>query len=300
MNENDIRPNTFLIGAQKSATTSLYNWIAQHPDVCGPESIKDYPFFIKEELYEKGIESLKEEYIKEGYSKQKIVLQGSVQYMFFEESIDRIYSFDPNSKLILVLRNPVDRAISAYNYFKKLNIETLSFPKAIAEEEFRLKGDLRTICDLTYISHGYYFKQLSNIYKKFSKEQVLVLFFDDVNNNPDETTKEVFKFLEVSEDFKPNYKRLNVTGSVRFKVLQNLIFNKSKTKKILVDTIIDPLIPLHKRTKLRWWFKEWNTKKENINKDVLYTSEREELKLQFREDIEKLENLLRVDLSHWK
>ena len=45
MNENDIRPNTFLIGAQKSATTSLYNWIAQHPDVCGPESIKDYPFF---------------------------------------------------------------------------------------------------------------------------------------------------------------------------------------------------------------------------------------------------------------
>ena len=126
------------------------------------------------------------------------------------------------------------------------------------------------------------------------------MFFDDVNNNPDETTKEVFKFLEVSEDFKPNYKRLNVTGSVRFKVLQNLIFNKSKTKKILVDTIIDPLIPLHKRTKLRWWFKEWNTKKENINKDVLYTSEREELKLQFREDIEKLENLLRVDLSHWK
>jgi hypothetical protein len=295
-----IKPNTFLIGAQKAATTSVYNWISQHPDVCGPESIKDYPFFIKDEFYNKGVKSMETEYVEEGYSNQKIVLQGSVQYMFFQKAIERIHTFNPHSKLIVVLRNPVDRAISAYTYFKKLNIESLSFSEAIAEESVRLKGDLRTVSDLTYISHGYYFKQLSNIYKKFQKEQVLVLFFDDVNNEPHRTMRKVFKFLDISENFEPNFKRLNVTGSVRFNLLQNLIFNKSKTKRILVDTLIDPFIPLHKRTKLRWRFKEWNTKKEKGNKDVLYGSERAELKDRFMEDIKKLEMLLEVDLNHWK
>lgn len=301
--KNNIKPNTFIIGAQKSATTSLYNWISQHPDVCGPSALKDYPFFLRDKFFDKGIESLKKEYIESGFIDQKIIMQGSVQYMFDSRAIKRIFEFDPNAKLICVLRNPVDRAISAYKYFSKLNIETLSLSEAIKTENERSKESLQAYFELTYKAHGLYAKQLEAIFSIFTRDKVLVLIYDNLKQHPEECMKQVFHFLEIDEQFKPSFHILNSTGTVKYQLLQNLFFSKNKFRKYLVDNVVDPILPLHKRTKLRLKFSEWNTKKENLNdtrKVDSFLKERQELKDYFFNEIEELEKLLSINLNAWK
>lgn len=301
--KNIIKPNTFIIGAQKAATTSLYNWISQHPDVCAPSTLKDYPFFLRDKFFDKGIESLKNEYIESGFIDQKIIMQGSVQYMFDSRAIKRIFEFDPNAKLICVLRNPVDRAISAHKYFSKLNIETLSLSEAIKTENERSKESLQAYFDFTYKAHGLYAKQLEAIFSIFNRDKVLVLIYDNLKQHPEECMKEVFHFLEIDEQFKPSFHILNSTGTVKYQLLQNLFFSKNKFRKYLVDNVVDPILPLHKRTKLRWQFSEWNTKKENLNdtrKVDSFLKERQELKDYFFNEIEELEKLLNINLNAWK
>ncbi|WP_299114845.1 sulfotransferase [uncultured Winogradskyella sp.] len=295
-----IKPNTFIVGSQKSATTSLYNWIAQHPDICGPGSLKDHPFFIKQEYYEKGIESLYKTYLNEGYSDQKIIMQGSVQYMFFEKAIDRIFNFNPKAKLILSIRNPVDRAVSAYKFFRKLNLEPLKFSEALIKEDERLKGDLATISNLTYYSHGLYGKQLSYIYNKFDESQVLVVFYDDIKNSPNKVIKEAYKFLNVEPNFTPDFTIHNKTGKSRYQTLQSIVFGKGKIRKFIVDNFVNYFIPLSKRTQIKLAFKEWNTVEEVQNDLDDFVEERELLRVRFIEDIELLERLLGVNLKQWK
>ena len=297
-----IKPNTFIIGAQKSATTSLYDWLSQHPDVCGPSSIKDYPLFLSDKDYfDKEIQILNKEYVDTGYLKQKIVLQASVQYMFEERAIEGIYEFDSEAKLICVLRNPVDRAISAYNYFKKLNLERRSLTKALESEDDCLKGTIQERHDFTYKSHGLYAQQLNTVFRKFRKNQVLILLYEDILNDSINSVKTTFEFLNIDSSFVPEFRHLNETGKVRFKLLQRLFFDKSNVKKFIVNFLVDPIIPLHKRSKIRWAFTEWNTKKvSNSINSSNHTEERLILKKYFKKEIENLEQLIDKDLRKWK
>ncbi|OUS01646.1 hypothetical protein A9Q86_07710 [Flavobacteriales bacterium 33_180_T64] len=297
-----IKPNVFIIGAQKSATTSLYNWLSQHPNVCGPSSIKDYPFFITcWDNFDEESKMLDKEYLDSGYSNQKIVLHGSVQYMFEEKAIDRIFEFDPNAKLICTLRDPTERAISAHKYFKKLNLETKSLKQALDLDEEFLNGTLQQRHDFTYKSHGLYAKQLEYVFKKFNKDQVLVFLYEDIRDNPVDVIEKAHNFLEIDDSFSPELIHANATGEIKFKLFQKLIFNNNKFKKFIVDNIVDPFIPLHKRSKIRWALSEWNTKSPNhvIKKDE-YEEERVLLKKYFKEDILKLEQIIKRNLDSWK
>ena len=296
---NQVQPNTFLIGAQKSATTSVFDWIAQHPDVCGPISLKDFPFFARDDYFEKGLDSLSKVYVEEGYQNHKIVLQGCVQYMFYPQAIDRIYSFNPDSKLILILRNPVYRAISAYSYFHKMKLETLSLSEALDKEQERVESDdFRITSELTYVEHGYYGKQLEYIFQKFDKKNVLVLKFEDVQSRPEWAMDQIFSFLDIDPDFTPDFTLLNRTGKVRFKLIQNAFFKKNAFRKFLVN-LLDPVFPLHKRQKMRLYIKEWNTASGKKEEDK-YEDEKMRLKQLYKNDIDLLESITGLDFGNWK
>jgi len=299
MNEGDVRPNTFLIGAQKSATTSLYNWVAQHPEVCGPSSLKDFPFFSRDTFFEKGIGSLQDAYKEEGCAGESIVMQGCVQYMYYPAAIERIYGFDSNAKILVVLRNPVDRAISAYEYFKKMKLETLNFNEAIDRESERMEsGDIQVKSGLTYRSHGLYGKQMEHVYRFFPKKQVMVIKYEEVQNNPSQVVKKVYEFLGVDKGYEPEYNLLNKTGSVKSSLVQTLFFKQSNIRKALVN-IIDPILPLHRRTKIRWAINEWNTKESKADKED-FEFEKKQLYNYYIEDIKLLEKVTGIDFNEWK
>lgn len=301
MENEQFKLNAFLVGAQKSATTSLYYWISQHPDICAPISMKDFPYFAKDEFFEKGDSYLRQEYEKCNESSSSTTfVQGSVSYMFYPYSIQRIFDYNPASKLILVLRNPIDRAVSAYRYFVKMQKETETFEKAIEQEDERMQSpDFAVRSDLAYLNHGLYGKQLQEIYEVFPKNQVLVLLYDELKNNPLLLTKRVFEFLEVDEGFVPEFIIKNQTGTVRSQRIQKAFFGESGLRKFLVSCI-NPVFPLHQRTRLRLKLREWNTNaviETNTEVDVHIRSR---LQTFFNEDINLLEELTGFNLESWK
>lgn len=296
-------PNTILIGAQKAGTSSLYDWIAQHPEVCGNVAVKDFPFFINNHFYNKGIDHLSNIF-DSYYNNEKIVLHGNVQYIFNTVGLKRIQKDIPNPKFILILRNPVDRLFSSFNYFKKMRLEDeddILVASIEKRKERENSNDIVIRHALTYIEHGLYTKQLKIFFKYFSSEQLHICFFNDLKENKEEVIEEIYKFLKISFDFIPNFEVKNITGKVRNNFIQNLFFKENRIRKFIVDFIINPIIPLHKRTEMKWQLKEWNTQKATQKKDEKITyAEKKELLKHFINDIEELETMLNVELREWK
>jgi hypothetical protein len=296
-----LTPNTFLIGVQKSATTSLYDWIAQHPDVCGPISTKDTPFFIDDKLYSKGFSFLESIYSKY-YENQKVIINGSAHTIYFEKALKRLSNYNPEAKIILVLRNPVERAISAYNFAVKRNLDDKDLLSSIDEEHLRLKSDdVQILSETTYIDHGRYFKQISMLRNYFKEENTLILFYKDVKHNPEQVIKETYSFLNLDPQFNPELKALNKTGTVRFKLIKNLVYNNNPVKKFLLKNVFDVIMPYDLKYRIKISIlrlitkKDLNTPQKEINNETkmyLYNL--------LKNDINNLENLLNKDLSHWK
>lgn len=297
-----LLPNTFLIGAQKAATTSLYYWLSQHPEICAPLSVKDYAFFTRPEYYNLGISHINDFY-KYDFHNQNIVLQGSVHYIFFEDALKRIYQHQPKANFILSLRHPIKRAISAYRYAKKFNYESESFERAIKLEQKRLQSSgIRKQSECTYLHHGLYYKQISTFLKYFDQKQLHICFYEDIKSDPDKVIKEIFDFLSVDSSFSPELKAMNRTGKVKNKTFQKIAFEEHPVRNFIVRKILKKLIPDEGRKKLRWKVIDMNTNSsQNSSKDKAISQKTlEHLNNFFKEDIIKLEQLLDKDLSHWK
>lgn len=297
-----LNPNVFLIGAQKAATTSLFDWMAQHPEVCAPFSMKDTPFFIDDTLYNKGLEFLHKVYQTE-YQGEPVILNGSANIIYFEKALLRIAALDPGAKLILVLRNPVDRAISAFNFARKRNMEPLTLEEAIDAEPERIKkGDLRVLSNNTYLDHGRYFHQIQRLHSIFPPEQLLVLFYEDLRNKPEAVIEKTYRFIGVDPAFVPEFKTLNKTGAVRFRWIRNLIYSQSRAKQFLVRNVIDRWFPYDLKYRTKIFFLNLVTKRktdpnENRGTDPKTLKRMKEL---LSEDTKQLEALLEKDLSAWK
>jgi hypothetical protein len=295
-----ISPNTFLIGVQKGATTSVYNWLSQHPEICAPVALKDFEYFTRKEYFTD--KNLLNSFYKEVYNYEEIIMQGSVHYIFFEQALKRIKEYCSDAKFILILRNPVDRAISAYHYAVKFNYENLSIEEAFAKEEERLKSDdIRILSELTYKEHGLYYKQIKKFYEYFDENQIEIQLYEDVSKRPEEVTKSIFKFLGVDTKFVPEYKSLNNTGEVKSKFLQKVGFGNNPIRNFFVRKVLRCFLSENQWAKFRFYIIHKNTKSKNKNYIEETNSEFiEKLKSFYREDIKKLETLINKDLSSWK
>ena len=297
----DIIPNIYLIGVQKSATTSVYDWMAQHPDICGPVSMKDTPFFIDDKLFNKGMSFITKVY-KPQYRDQPIVLNGSANIIYFEKAIRRVRDLNPNARMILILRHPTDRAISAYNFAVKRNMESESLQKAIELEPQRLKeGDLEVLSNNTYVDHGYYYEQISRLYEYFDPSQILILLFKDVREQPEASIRKIYEFIGVDPEFTPSYNTLNKTGTVRYKWIKNLIYNNTGLKKFLIKYVVDPLVPYDWKYRTKIFFLNLVTsEKKSPKENQVPSTLRQQLLELFVQDIEQLEKLIHRDLSDWR
>lgn len=253
--------NVFLVGAQKAGTTSLYEWLGQHPGVCAPQEIKDYHFFANEDIYTKGIPHL------EGFYKacQGVTVHGAVNYLYFyEKSARRIYDYNPDAKIIICLREPVARAISAYMYCVKTLRETKSFTEALGAE---IGGQLLTFkqrADNTYIDHGRYVEQIKEFKRHFSDRQVKIVLFEDLVNKSKRQAVivELLDFIGVSSDFEFDFTHLNNSGAPRSNVINRLI------RGGWLNKFIKPFLPVYLRKKIGRKMNELNTSSGKINVDI--------------------------------
>ena len=181
-------PNLLIVGAAKSGTTSLHNYLNQHPSIfmCSP---KEPHFLINKQIGEqripKGVLSL-EDYksLFKGASTKKYRGESSVMYLLFPEfaikNINKYLSKDV--KIIIMLRNPVERAYSGYQHVKRYNLmESLSFEKALDQSENRYHNISNMTPASRYLELGMYFEQVKIFIEEF--DNVHVIIYDDYKND---------------------------------------------------------------------------------------------------------------------
>jgi tetratricopeptide (TPR) repeat protein len=207
-------PDFLIIGAAKCGTSSLHKYLNYHPQILFPHK-KELDFFWRH--YDKGIDWYLAQFPSICDRPDFLTGEATPNYIRFPEVAQRIYQLHPNIKLILLLRNPIDRAVS-WHYHKLntgLNRDYENIEHAIATE-------LQQIADFSeekIINTGYYSPDniLSSLYiykvrewmKYFSGEQLLVLKSEDFYENTEVVMKQVFNFLELPEHKLDKYIKVN-------------------------------------------------------------------------------------------
>jgi hypothetical protein len=211
----DLRslPDFLILGAQKAGTTALYAYLRWHPQITGP-SFKEVSFFDRH--YARG-----ERWYRAHLPVRSngIVGEASPSYLFHPLAPERVAQMLPRPRLIALLRNPVDRAFSHYQHEVALGREELSFEDALACEDERMRGELdRMLRDpgyfsdpwwnYTYAARGRYAEQLERWLAAFPREQLLVLFTEELAADTAGTYARVLDFLGVERRGLDSYPRI--------------------------------------------------------------------------------------------
>jgi hypothetical protein len=290
--KNLILPNLILIGAQKSGSTAVYDWLSQHPDIYGNPAMKDFPFFSKPEYFDKGLEWFAGHF--KGHRGEPIILHGYVHYLFLDGEIAaRLKAFNPDLKLLALLRNPVDRAFSGYLQARKTGNESIAtFEEAIQADQTGSLHTLRERVDRSYLSHGLYARQLEAYFEHFPSEQIHAELYDNVRNNPLECCARLFNFAGVDPAFQPRLRRKNDYGKPRFAAIEKAI------QRGLPKGLVHKLVPLSIRTRLRQRVRAVNTVP--TAKPILNPATRALLADFYSDEITRLESLTGLDLHPWR
>ena len=289
--EKKVVPNTFIIGAQKSGTSTVHNWLKQHPNVSAPESAKDFPFFT-DRFYQKGIDYLSSYYSNKSTS--NIIVNGYAHYLFESDVPERIQALDERAKLILCLRNPIERIISSYLFAKKRGIENCkTLEEALDKEKERMLVQGSLVNEFSYIANSKYGINLERFVKVFGKNQIKVILFEDLKNDPEKVYKSLCEFLGLDVDFKPSFRKINETGQAMFPFVNKLLYRQNPVKKMLSEIIPHKIRAVSRRKIMRMNTKASSTKFElsNLTRDRIIG--------ELKEDIQLLSAILKKDLSYW-
>ena len=292
-------PNFLIIGAMKSATTSLYSYLSQHPDIFMTK-IKEPMFFNnlhQDNKYKiKGSISKKistwEEYANlfNNVTSEIAIGEASPAYLYNNKCASLIHSYLPNVKIIAVLLHPTDRAYSNFLHTRRSDRETISdFYEALEEEEKRINNNWSPLYH--YINQGYYYRQLKRYYNNFPKENIKVVLFDDLIKDPISTLEDIFTFLDVNKDVDIDTSKKSNSSGVPFgpagwllkKIRKYNLMPNIILSNYLSGSIINKLFSLvYKKPPRLDSFRRKKVTKKYFNSDIL-----------------KLEKLINRDLSHW-
>ncbi|MFN0275510.1 MAG: sulfotransferase family protein [Chitinophagales bacterium] len=289
----NIKHTFICIGAQKAGTTTLSDILSQHSDIYIPP-IKETKFFLFDEDYAKGLTFYNETYFNT-YKGQKAVGEFDPDYLLFPGTARRIAdTLGTDLKIMVVLRNPADRAYSHYLMTKKKGLEPLSFLEAI-EHETKRKGDKKQQKIYAYLERGYYGAQLQEFMSIFPKENFLILLFDeDIIRNRESTIESIQQFLGVHYE-KLNYDlHSNEAGESKSETVTNLVRKPNFVKKFFKNVI--PTAGFRK--KIRKYLIRKNQKAvatAKLDVDV----KKEIIQKYFIKDIQLTEQLTGKNLSGW-
>lgn len=296
-----VMPNFLIIGAAKAGTTSLYHYLNQHPQIY-MSPIKEPNFFALEGekpnfrgpgdaqvINRYSITELEcyQTHFK-GITRETHVGEASTLYLYHPHAAERIRYYTPNTKLIAILRDPVDRAFSNFLHAIRDGREPLmDFAEALRAEDARISGHWGPLWH--YKQRGFYYSQLKRYFDKFEGKQIKVYLYTDLKPNPLSVVKDMLQFLEIDEPFTPDVSlKLNVTGVPKNKLLHYAFVKLNPFK-----AFIEPLIPAKLHLQLN------KLKNNNLAKKSLSREVRRELVKEYRDDILKLQELIQRDLSPW-
>ena len=286
-----MKVDFFIVGAPKSGTTSLYHYLNQHQDIC-MSLIKEPNYFSSEELNDQGL-YYKAKVISKLESYHKIFIQekdhqllgeASVSYLFYQNVPLKIYKYNPTAKIIILLRNPIERAHSHYLMDYRLGHTKISLDAILNDSSVKDHALLYQ----QYIELGFYYNQVKRYVDVFGHDNVCVMLYDQLKENNEELTNNIIRFLNVDLNHGINFKTpYNRSKSSTNKIIQNLYsltFIRKSVSFLFPNSIISYINKIF-----------FNNKENSLStrlEDKLYNL--------YSEDILLLEKMLKIDLSSWK
>ena len=290
-------PNLLIVGAAKSGTTSLHHYLNQHPSVfmC---SQKEPHFLINNEIGEqripKGVLNI-EDYkaLFNEASAKKYRGESSVMYLSFPEfAIKNINKYlSKNVKIIIMLRNPVERAYSGYQHVKRYNLmESLSFEEAVEQSENRYLETSNMTPASRYLEIGMYTHQVKVFIQAF--KNIHIIIYDDYKSHFDEEMNKVFHFLGL-DPININFKEKHMIGGWEW---ESEWVKALMMKKTIFKKIFGFLLPFESLKKfIKVYLQRIFTKKhEKIKPET-----EQWLKDFYKNDVQELSLLLDRDLNNW-
>lgn len=297
-------PNFLIVGAAKSGSSSLHFYLAQHPEIYMTPKKQTYFFASEgaipnfrgpgdhEEVNKKAITSL-DVYQREfnGVTTEKAIGEACSVYMYDDKAPERIKHHVPNAKLIMILRDPVERAYSSFMQLVRDGYETTDdFEQGLALEATRIKDNYRHLWH--YKKRGLYYEQIQHYLTLFEESQIHICFFEDLKNDPQHLLRGIYRFLGVDDSFVADTSgKYNATGIPRSRALLRLIMQPNAFK-----SVAKTIIPESVRKSVKTFV---TTHPLALRKPPASPRAREKLVPEFREDILKLQALTGRDLSRW-
>lgn len=276
-------PNFFIVGASRAGTTSLWIYLKEHPEIFMPEIIRE-----KEPCYFTNLNGRPSfrEYMRifENAENKKIVGEASSNYLCAPESPKLIKDYNPDAKIIICLRNPVDRAYSLYRWMISEGYEWISpFEKALTFENERIKCRKSfNYYDYLYFSTGLYAEQIERYMFTFSPEQLHITLFDDLTTVPLITIQKIYRFLNVNDSYVPTLSIYNKSRFPLFPKLQRYIRHYAPKTLNIAENLM----------KLNLFIGDLGDKRLNSNT-------RQKMLMLYRDDILKTASLIKKDLNMW-
>lgn len=302
-----LLPDFLIVGAAKSATSSLYFYLDQHPQI-HMSAIKESWFFsfvntppnYTSPVVLDNVVSCLEDYVKlfDGAHPDQCLGEASPSYLYtYRDTIRHIRSVYPSQdleklKIIISLRDPVSRAYSQYMTFKRRACEPLSFDDAIEQStiEARLRDNWNIFYD--YIGFGRYCDQVGAYLDAFGRDKVLILWYDDIERDPQETCRTIYKFLGVDQSFVADVStRYNsLTGEPAVNWIMAALLSRNRIKRAVAARV-----PRKLRLIIIYLFAKLLLRRKEMAGPT-----RTKLMRIFAEDLDRLEELTQRDLSAWK
>lgn len=300
------RPNLFIIGAAKSGTTSLYEYLAGHPEVF-MSPVKE-PMYFSPDV--QGVTRKRMSHpdgeadylaLFDGARGEKILGEASTRYMVSRAAPRLIRDFDSAARIVATLRNPVDMAHALHFERVAYGMETITdFAKAMEADDDRLAGR-RLRGDTTpeygaYRPNARFGEQLARWFECFDREQVHVLLFDDLVADTQAAFRRLLQFLDVDSSYalesfnayrRSHRRRGGVIGAV----------TGGRPARFLSHRLLPALVGRNRGEALRWQYRQSRLARKDQSRAAMPAELRLRLEEEFAPDVARLSEMLGRDLS---
>lgn len=285
-----------IAGAQKAGTSSLVRYLAQHPQICTHQQ-REMTYFVNANEYASGYSTVFPHYFGYCESDQKRIVAKSVGVMYMQDALERLYSHNPDCHIVIILRNPIDRAYSAFWFARRRGWEPIAnFEKAIMAGTDRFKDGSLEQRSCMYLERSTYVHYLPHILELFGRDQLHIFMLEEMKRNTTAVCQSIFELIEVDTDFEPQVlAHHNSAAAARSQRMARWLAAGRVQARFLRD-----LAPEW----LRWQLRGLVVRVENMNErtvapPAMDPETRRMLVDHFRPANEQLSELIGVDVSYW-
>lgn len=282
---SDFKVGFIGVGGQKCASTWIYDILVGHPEVCLSRD-KEIDFFSN--FWDRGYDWYSTRFDKKKANNSTAVGEASPSYLYDSDTPKRVAQYNKDMKIIVTVRKPIDRAYSNHKHNIRqgfVSVDDLSFEKSLNNNP-------------TYIEHGLYGRHITNWLTVFPREQLLLIFFEDIVSSPVEVAESIYAFLGISETFQSEFinKKSNesvAVANVRLARHVDLIRNAIQSSSLAW------LWGLLKVTGVRSLYRAINMRDVDTAIPKMLPSTRAYLAGVYKDDISLLESISGRTLKNW-